>query len=76
MAFFGVHDSQTLRARPGQQALRRFDRHPQVADVIAQSLAEPAGFDEIALHVDQDQRGVRRPEPVRTGARRDLEGVV
>jgi hypothetical protein len=36
--------------------------------VVAQRLAEAAGLDEVALHVDDDQRGVRRVEAEREGA--------
>ena len=33
------------------------DRPAQQADVVAERLAEAAGLEEVALHVDDDQRG-------------------
>jgi hypothetical protein len=40
----------------GQQALIRLDRPPQLRDVVAEHRAEPPRFQEIALHVDDDER--------------------
>ena len=37
-------------------ALRR-DRRLKQADIVAEGFAEPAGFEKIALHVNDDQRG-------------------
>src|ERR1700728_2455069 len=35
---------------------RRLDRAAQLADIVAERLAEPARLEEIALHVDDQQR--------------------
>jgi hypothetical protein len=60
MALAGVDHLQPGRA-PGveQRAVGR-DRPPQLADVVAEHLAEAAGLEEVALHVDDHQRAARR----------------
>jgi hypothetical protein len=57
-----VHDP-AAGAAPGIEhgARGRHDGFEQ-RHVVAQRLAEAAGFDEITLHVDEDQRGARQVE--------------
>ena len=60
MALAGVHDQHAHRARRGQHRADRLHRARQLRDVVAERFAEAAGLHEVALHVDDDERG-RRP---------------
>ena len=63
MALAGVDDS---GCRPSRAASRtrggRRDRLAQQRHVVAERFAEPAGIDEVALHVDDHERDCRRLE--------------
>ena len=54
--FARVHDRQAVRPPGGQQAPVRLDRPAQLRHIVAEHLAEAAGLEEIALHVDDQQR--------------------
>ena len=56
MALPGVDDQQPGGAGGGQQLLQRRDDGGELADVVAEGLTEPAGQQEVPLHVDHDQR--------------------
>ena len=59
------------RARQAVEQRARSARSPrQQRDVVAERCAEAAGLDEVALHVDDDQRRSRRAEGVVEGRRR------
>ena len=62
MALARVHDRQAGGAPRGEQRLVRLDGAAQLRDVVAEHLAEAARLEEIALHVDDEQRGLRRDE--------------
>ena len=56
MPLAGMDRRQARGAPGGQQPAVRLDRPTQLRDVVAEHLAEPAGLEEVALHVD-DQQG-------------------
>jgi hypothetical protein len=56
MALAGVHRQQTGGAPGRQQPTVRLDGPAQLRDVVAEHFAEAAGLEEIALHVDDQQR--------------------
>ena len=58
----GVDDRQPRRAAGGQEGGERLDRAAQLGHVVAEALAEAAGQQEVALHVDHQQRGAARVE--------------
>jgi hypothetical protein len=53
-------------AEAGDETANRRNDRAEAGDVVAEALAEAAGLDEIALHVDHDQRCLR-------GIERELE---
>ena len=72
MAFARVDDQEPVRARAAREhALGRPHRAVEERDVIAERLAEAAGFDEVALEVDHEERGRPRVELERVGFRLD-----
>ena len=60
MAFAGVDDEHTGISGGRQHLAARLNRRLQPGDVVAESGAEPARLQKVALHVDDDQR--RSPE--------------
>jgi hypothetical protein len=56
VALAGVDHHQPRRPPGCQQALRGRDGAAQLTDIVAQCRAEAAGLQEIALHVDHQQR--------------------
>ena len=57
MSLAGVDDEHSLLAGLGSSTRSgRFDRRQQQRGVVAELLAEAARQDEVALHVDDDQR--------------------
>jgi hypothetical protein len=52
----GVDDHHASLAHGVQHPARGRDGPPQRRDVVAQHFAEPPGLDEIALHVNDQQR--------------------
>ncbi len=56
MPFPGVDDGPALRAEQGYQSGHGRHDRLEAGDVVAKGVAEAAGLDEIALHVDDDQR--------------------
>jgi hypothetical protein len=70
MRFAGVNHRHGMTTAPVEQAAHRGHDGRQQRHVVAQRLAEAARLDEIALHVDDDQRGVVRIELVDEGRRR------
>jgi hypothetical protein len=62
VAFAGVDDVKTLRAHHREQLLDRLDRRPREREVIAHLVDIAADAAEIGLHVDDDERGVLRPQ--------------
>ena len=77
VAFARVDDHHAHAARRLEHAPARRDHRLQRRDVVAERLAEAAGLDEIALHVDDDQRRGRQIERefVRFGLHRSLSHV-
>ena len=73
MALARVDDQQPGGAPRRQQSPVRLDRAAQLRHVVAEHLAEAAGLEEIALHVDDQQRamGGRERERVRFGGKVD-----
>ena len=59
MALAGMDDQQAGGAPRRQQPAVRLDRAAQLRDVVAQHFAEAAGLEEVALHVDDQQRATR-----------------
>jgi len=55
VALAGVDDEEAGCARSGQQGAGGRHRGGEQRDVVAQALAEAAGFEEVALHVDDDE---------------------
>ena len=75
MAFLGVDDRQpAARKAADQPPDGRHDRREPV-HVVAEALAEAAGLDEVALHVDDDERGRRRLENGRRKARASITAI-
>ena len=62
MALAGVDDEQSGLTRGQEHPLGRWDRRAQQRDVVTERLAESARVDEVALHVDDQQRGRGRIE--------------
>ena len=56
MAFAGMDDQEAKVPRGGEHRLTRRDGGLQPRHVIAQRGSKPAGLEEIALHVDDDER--------------------
>ncbi len=67
----GVDDQQSRLTGGGQDALQRRDDRRQLADIVAEGLTEPAGQQEVALHVDQQQGDLARWEAERLGVSGD-----
>jgi hypothetical protein len=57
MPLAGVNDEHAVGACRREHLAARFNRGLQAGYIIAERFAEPAGFEKIALHVDNDQRG-------------------
>ena len=70
MALAGVDDQYAVRARRREHGAARPDRRLQPRHVVAERGAEAAGLEEIALHVDDDKRAMRKVD----GKRRRLGG--
>ena len=70
-AFPGMDDGQACDASRLKQALGRRDRTSKQRDVVAERSAEPAGFEEIPLHIDDHEAGLRRDQIERIWLRRD-----
>ena len=62
MAFAGVKDVEALGARGGERALDRLDRRAGQRQVVAHLVDITADAAKVGLHVDDDQRGVFRPQ--------------
>ena len=62
MALARVHHRQRLRAPPRQQLPIGFDDPAQLRHIVAQHLAKAARFEEITLHVDEEERAAPRGE--------------
>src|SRR4051812_2952292 len=71
MTFAGVDDRQPGRAPRRHQGRQRLDRPTQLGHVVAEALAEAARQQEVALHVDDDQRRGVEVEGERTRLRVD-----
>ena len=69
----GVDHEETCRPGGGEHSSQRSDDGTQQADVVAERLAEPTGLDEVALHVDHDQRDPLGVEAERSGLGSDGE---
>jgi len=41
-----------------EQAAIRLDGAAELRDIVAEHFAEPTGFEEIALHIDDDERAL------------------
>jgi hypothetical protein len=72
VAFARVDDANTVPSRPREQVAHGRDDRGQATHVVAERFAEAAALDEIALHVDHDQRRGRGLERVGVRPRRDL----
>jgi len=64
MAFARVQHGDPTTARPVEQRAHRGHDGAETPDVVAECLAEAPWLDEVALHIDDDQRGAPRLEPV------------
>src|SRR5262249_25814842 len=62
VTFARVNDLHAHASRSVEHALARRDHRLQRRDVVAQRFAEAARLDEVALHVDDDERGAGRLE--------------
>ena len=62
MAFAGVDDVKALGAHGREQLLDRLDRRSRQREVVAHLVDIAADAAEIGLHVDDDERGVLRPQ--------------
>ena len=71
MAFAGVDDQHAGVARRLQHRRDRLHRARQLRDVVAERFAEAAGLQEVALHVDDEERRGRPVEIDRLGLRGD-----
>jgi hypothetical protein len=56
MTFDGVDDGKAAHAEGEEQPLEHGYDRSKAVHVVAQGSAEAAGFEEIALHVDDDER--------------------
>ena len=65
MRLLRVDDVQPEAARPGQQVAAARRHRGELREVVAEHVAEASGLEEVALHVDDDERGRRRREAVR-----------
>jgi len=70
--FASVHDQEPALARSPQHAAGRRHRAAQPGHVVSERLPEAAGVDEIALEVDQEERGRPRLERERVRFRLHL----
>ena len=57
MSLAGVNDEHAVGACRREYFAAGFNRGLQAGYVIAERFAETTGFEKIALHVDNDQRG-------------------
>ena len=73
MPFPGVNHLQAFRAPGRQQFPVRFDGAAKLGDIIAEHLAESAGFQKIALHVDDHERAMTRLEFINVRFRVDTD---
>ncbi|MGY4426647.1 hypothetical protein ACVWY2_009096 [Bradyrhizobium sp. JR6.1] len=71
MALAGMDHEQAGVARRGEDGGDRLHRAGELADVVAERLAEAPSLHEIALHVDDDERGLAPVERDRRRLRRD-----
>ncbi|OIQ64530.1 hypothetical protein GALL_539200 [mine drainage metagenome] len=62
VALTGMNDVETLRAHHGEQPLDRLDRGARQRQVVSHLVDVAADAAEIGLHVDDDERGVLRPQ--------------
>ena len=67
MRLAGVDDGPTLLAEQGNQSRSGRDDGFEPGDIVAEAVAEAALFDEVALHIDDDQRGAGGVERVGIG---------
>src|SRR5262245_18118868 len=58
MAFARVDDENAARAKRRKHVATRLDSHLEPRHVVAERGAEPAGFEKVALHVDDDEGGM------------------
>ena len=77
VAFAGVDDQNAGRARGRQHRLQRRDRGLEQAHVVAERFAEAARLQEVALHVDDDERRTleRDGERLRFGGDQGFHGL-
>ena len=68
VALAGVDDQHAGGARGVQHVGAGRDRARQLRDIVAQRLAEAAGLEEIALHVDDDKRGGDQSSSIGAGS--------
>ncbi len=73
MAFTGMKHLHAARTEQGEQALHGGDSRLKSRHIVAEAFAEAAALDEVALHVDDDQRRVRGPEMERRGLGIDVK---
>ncbi len=71
VTFARVHDEDACGTCGFEQTARRRDRAPKLRNVVAQCGAEPAGFEKVTLHIDDEQRSPTRFEVERIGLRFD-----
>jgi hypothetical protein len=71
MALAGMHRQKAGGAPGRQQPAVGLDRAAQLRDVVAQHLAKAAGLEEVALHIDDEQAALGRPQFERIGLGRD-----
>ena len=71
MSLAGVDDQHVGCSRSVEHGLAGRDRAAKQRDVVAERLPEAARLEEVALHVDDDQRGARQIERDRLGLRLD-----
>ena len=67
VAFAGVDDQQAVAARRIEHARHGATGALEQRHVVAERLAEPAGLEKVALHVDDEERGLRPVEVNRRG---------
>ena len=76
MAFAGMQDGQARLAPGGQQQAIRLDCLAQLGNIVAQHLAEAAGLEEVALHVEDEQRALLGDKGEGIRLRLDLDGTL
>jgi hypothetical protein len=59
MPFASVHDLQSSGTPGGQQLTIWLDSAAQLRDIVAKHFAKTAGFQKIALHIDEQQHALR-----------------